>query len=264
MQIGNQRSKLRSSLISTKRAQLLTSPFPLGCDHPTSLGFQCAGGLHHHPYWPLWCLELALGRRVQPGLRLHVCTFLPSVPICQGQIRVGGGTGARSIVVGSVARVKEKRKRWKPGWAGHCGSFRAYVVTSGTGRDAGRLLLLLLLRVLAWFSPCLAAPGGSGQSPWSQGNQCWGVWQGGRHQSLGEGRAGCLGCKFCSFVVFLPTPSHPGAGGAQGPSSYSHPASSRVVLRSGSRLRGFPPTFLPQPSCLQQLHMWSPQQPHES
>lgn len=49
MQIGNQRSKLCSSLISTKRAQLLTSPLPLGCDHPTSLPSRCAGSWR----WPL-------------------------------------------------------------------------------------------------------------------------------------------------------------------------------------------------------------------
>ena len=64
-----------------------------------------------------------------------------------------------------MAGGEEKGERQEPGWSRVMGELcRAYAVTLGTGGDAGRQLPLPLLRDLAWFNPCLAAPGGSGQS----------------------------------------------------------------------------------------------------
>lgn len=76
------------------------------------------------------------------------------------------------------------------GWSRVVGELcRAYAVTLGTGRgDAGRRLPLPLLRDLAQVSPCLAAPGGSGQSLLSPGKSVLGSVCGGcRQEGVGEG-----------------------------------------------------------------------------
>lgn len=75
---------------------------------------------------------------------------------------------------------------WEPEWSRVVEELcRAYAVTLGTGGDAGMWLPLPLLRDLAWFSPCLAAPGGSGQSLLAQGKSVLGSVAGGRAAGCG-------------------------------------------------------------------------------
>lgn len=106
----------------------------------------------------------APGRRVRPRLRLLACMLFPSVLTHGSQIRVVRERGAHSSVGGQ--RLEGRRKRrdgsldgagWWESCVGLCGDF-------GDREDAGRWLHLPLLRDLACFSPCLVAPGGSGQS----------------------------------------------------------------------------------------------------
>lgn len=63
---------------------------------------------------------------------------------------------------------------------GLCGDF-------GDREDAGRWLPLPLLRDLTWFSPCLVAPGGSGQSLLAPGKSVVGSKREGRQQGVDEG-----------------------------------------------------------------------------
>lgn len=103
MQIGNQRSKPCSSLISAKRAQLLRSPFPLSCDHPTSLGLPvCCRVAPSSPLasWPQegvhpWHWG---GGCIQSSLRLFACILFPSVLTYWSQIRVVRESKAHSSV----------------------------------------------------------------------------------------------------------------------------------------------------------------------
>jgi len=105
----------------------------------------------------------------------------------------------------------------------------AYAMTLGAAGDAGRRLPLPLLRDLA---PAWLHQVAQGNPCQPQGNQCQGAWRGGRQQGVheGPGQTKVHWRQIPLFGVFLPTPCHPGAGGAQGPSSHSHPAGSHVVL----------------------------------
>lgn len=129
---------------------------------------------------------------------------------------------------------------------GLCGDF-------GDRGDASRQLPLPLFRDLAWFSPCLAAPGGSGQSLLAPGKSVLGtVAGGGRQQDVceGPGQSRVPWVQICLFWVFLPTPCHPGTEGAQGSSSHSHPASSHMAMGDAAGWEAAP-CSLPRPSCLQ-------------
>lgn len=142
---------------------------------------------------------------MQPGLRLLVCTLLPSVLISQGQIRVGGGTGAPSIMVGSVAGVKEKGKRWKPGWGravwelqGLCGDFgdrEGCWQAAPPPTAQGFRLVQPLPGCTRWLRTIPLAPGKS----------VLGRVAGGRHQGVGEGRAGCV----VQIPLLCGIPAHP-------------------------------------------------------
>lgn len=269
MQIGNQRSKPRSSLISTKRAQLLTSPFPLGCDHPTSLGLPMCWRVTPSPQpapQRLWPPELALGRRVQPGFRLFACCFLQfshagvkfvlaeraEPPASSGGQRLEGGEGEEA-----GARVEQGG-----GGAvqGLCGDF-------GDKGGCWQVAPLPLLRDLAWFSPWLAAPGGSGQSLLAPGKSVLGsvVWggAGSRVWVRDQGRAGCLGAKFPSWGYSCRPHVSLGRGLHKAPAPIA--ALPAPAWRWGQSAGwGASPCSLPRPFHLQRLHALPPRQPLES
>lgn len=165
MQIGNQRSKPCSSLISAKRAQLLTSPFPLSCDHPTSLGLPMCCRVapsSRLASWPPGPLGWPWGGRCIQGQAfcLHVVSF--SSDILESNSCCGRERSPQQCPVSAEGRRKGRVGVWMGQGGGRavrglCGDF-------GDGEDAGRRLPLPLLRDLAWFRPCMVAPGGSGQS----------------------------------------------------------------------------------------------------
>lgn len=136
---------------------------------------------------------------------------------------------------------------------GLCGAF-------GDREDAGRWLPLLQLRDLAWFSPCLVAPGGSGQSLLapgkSVGSMAWG--------QAAESKRGIMAWQSvleASSLLrgFLLVPCHPGARGCTKPWFPQPPC--QLLHGAELRMQSAPCS---SPRSLWWLHTWLPQQPRES
>lgn len=204
MQIGNQRSKPCSSLISAKRAQLLRSPFPLSCDHPTSLGLpvycRVTPSSRVADWPPGGGAPLALRRRVHPGLTQAVCLrvvsfssdTLDSNSRCQRE-------RSPQQCRGSAAGGEQKGKKWELGWGRVGGELcGAYVVPSEMGgcwqvttppAAPGFSLVQPLPGCTRWLRAISAGP-----REISGGER--GLGAGSRERVRHRGMAECFGAKF--------------------------------------------------------------------
>lgn len=187
--------------------------------------------------------------------------LFPSILTCGGQIRVGGESGAPSIVRGSAAGGEGKGKRREPGWSGAEGELcRVCAVTLGTGG---------CWRVAQGFSLVQALPGCTrwlGAIPASRreisaGEHGGGA--GGRAWVRGQDRAGCLGAEF----PFLGYSCPPCATLGQGMHEALAPTAAPLApMRRWGQAAcwGACPRSLPGPCRLRWFHAQPPRQPRES